>query len=81
MLLSDNENRDIIKYLEADKPIPEKYRFLLFEANREIIRAVNFGKGYTKQLRDSDEGLTFQAAGFCSPDEFNNSDEPKVFEE
>ncbi len=36
MQLSDNEKRDIIKYLEAGKPLPEKYRFLLFNDNREV---------------------------------------------
>ena len=34
--LSDNEKRDVIKYLEADKPLPEKYKFLLFEDKREV---------------------------------------------
>ena len=36
MKLSDNEKRDIIKYLEAGKPLPEKYRFLLFEDAQEV---------------------------------------------
>ncbi len=36
MQLSDSEKRDIKKFLEADKPLPEKYRFLLFEDKREI---------------------------------------------
>ena len=36
MKLSDNEKRDIIKLLEADKPLPDKYRFLLFEDKREV---------------------------------------------
>jgi DNA modification methylase len=36
MNLSDNEKRDIIKYLEAGKPLPEKYRFLLFDDDREV---------------------------------------------
>lgn len=36
MYLSDNEKRDIIKYLEAGKPLPDKYRFLLFEDKREV---------------------------------------------
>ena len=31
MNLSDNEKRDAIKYIESGKPLPEKYRFLLFE--------------------------------------------------
>jgi hypothetical protein len=29
--LSEHEIRDITKYLEAGKSLPEKYRFLLFE--------------------------------------------------
>lgn len=36
MKLTDNEKRDIVKYLEAGKPIPEKYRFLLFNDDREV---------------------------------------------
>jgi adenine-specific DNA-methyltransferase len=36
MNLSDNEKRDVIKYLEAGKPLPEKYRFLLFKDDREV---------------------------------------------
>lgn len=34
--LSDNEKRDVIKYLEAGKPLPEKYRFLLFGDTQEV---------------------------------------------
>lgn len=34
--LSDNEKRDIIRYLEAGKPLPDKYRFLLFKDDREV---------------------------------------------
>lgn len=34
--LSENEKRDVIKYLEAGKPLPEKYRFLLFKEDREV---------------------------------------------
>lgn len=36
MLLSDNEKRDIIRFIEAGKPLPDKYRFLLFEDKREV---------------------------------------------
>lgn len=36
MQLSDNEKRDIFKFLEAGKPLPEKYRFLLFKDDREV---------------------------------------------
>jgi len=34
--LTDNEKRDIAKYLKENKPLPEKYRFLLFKEAREV---------------------------------------------
>jgi len=36
MKLSDNEIRDIREHLEAGKPLPEKYRFRLFEDKKEV---------------------------------------------
>ena len=36
MKLEPNEKRDVIKYLESGKPLPEKYRFLLFDDDREV---------------------------------------------
>ena len=34
--LTDTEKQDIIRFLEAGKPLPEKYRFLLFDDKREV---------------------------------------------
>lgn len=34
--LTDQEKQEIIRYIEADKPLPDKYRFLLFEEKREV---------------------------------------------
>ena len=34
--LTENEKRDIIKHLESGKPLPEKYRFLLFADKKEV---------------------------------------------
>ena len=34
--LTDAEKQDIIRHLEADKPLPEKYRFLVFDDKREV---------------------------------------------
>ncbi|MBN1254143.1 MAG: site-specific DNA-methyltransferase [Deltaproteobacteria bacterium] len=34
--LTEQEQQEIIRYLEADKPLPDKYRFLLFEGKREV---------------------------------------------
>ena len=36
MKLSDHEIRDIRKLLEEGKPLPDKYRFLLFDDDREV---------------------------------------------
>ncbi|MDQ1333911.1 MAG: adenine-specific DNA-methyltransferase [Thermodesulfobacteriota bacterium] len=33
--LTYQEQQEIIRFIEADKPLPEKYRFLLFEEKRE----------------------------------------------
>lgn len=34
--LTENEIRDIVKYLESGKPLPDKYRFLLFADKKEV---------------------------------------------
>ena len=34
--LTEQEKQEIIRYLEADKLLPDKYRFLLFEDKREV---------------------------------------------
>ena len=36
MKLTDNEIRDITKYLEEGNPLPDMYRFLLFGDKREV---------------------------------------------
>ena len=39
--LSDNEKRDAIKFLQEGKPLPDRYRFLLFQDDREVELAWN----------------------------------------
>lgn len=34
--LTEQEKQEIIRYLESDRELPEKYRFLLFEDKREV---------------------------------------------
>lgn len=34
--LTEQEQREIIRFMEADKPLPDRYRFLLFEDKREV---------------------------------------------
>jgi hypothetical protein len=34
--LTEQEQQDVIRYIEADKPLPDKYRFLLFDEKREV---------------------------------------------
>ena len=38
MKLTDDEIRDINRYLEKGKPLPEKYRFLLFEKPQKSLK-------------------------------------------
>lgn len=55
MKLTDCEKRDIIKHLEADKPLPDKYRFLLLDEKREVELVWN---GKTNEV--SNVALPFQ---------------------
>lgn len=34
--LTEKEQQEVIRYIEADKPLPEKYRFLLFKDKMEV---------------------------------------------
>ena len=34
--LTEQEQQEILRFIEADKPLPEKYRFLLFDEKREV---------------------------------------------
>jgi len=34
--LTEQEQQEIVRFIEADRPLPEKYRFLLFEDKREV---------------------------------------------
>lgn len=36
MKLTDNEQQEIVRFIEAGKPLPEKYLFLLFDDKREV---------------------------------------------
>src|SRR3989344_4939932 len=68
MKLSDNEKRDVIKYLESGKPLPDKYRFLLFDDDREVELVWN---GKTEEV--SNLVLPFQT--------IEHIDEPRSEEE
>jgi adenine specific DNA methylase Mod len=36
MKLTDNEKRDAVRFIEESKPLPEKYRFLLFDESKQV---------------------------------------------
>ncbi|MBI2304387.1 MAG: DUF559 domain-containing protein [Chloroflexi bacterium] len=63
--LTEQEQQEIIRYLEADKPLPDKYRFLLFEDKREVELVWN---GKTREV--SNIVLPFQV--------IEQVDEPRV---
>ena len=50
MKLTDNEIRDINRYLEEVRLLPEKYRFLLFEDKREV-RWLRMEKDWNLEIR------------------------------
>src|SRR3990170_2426303 len=54
--LSDGEKRDLIKLINEGKPLPEKYRFLLFQDKREVELVWN---GKTREV--STAVLPFQS--------------------
>ena len=45
--LTDQEKQDVLRYLDADKPLPDKYRFLLFGDKRQVELVWN---GKTNQV-------------------------------
>ncbi|MFH0907472.1 MAG: DNA methyltransferase [bacterium] len=45
--LTDAEKRDLVKLIEKGKPLPEKYRFILFEDKREVELVWN---GKTREI-------------------------------
>jgi hypothetical protein len=36
MPLTEQEKQEIVRYIEADKPLPDKFRFLLFKDKYEM---------------------------------------------
>lgn len=47
--LSEQEKQEIVRFLEADRPLPEKYRFLLFDDKREVELVWNGKTGETEE--------------------------------
>ena len=38
--LTEQEKREVIGFLEADKPLPDKYRFLLFDEKQGGLKLI-----------------------------------------
>jgi len=74
MKLTDNEIRDINRYLEEGEPLPEKYRFLLLEDKREVELVWN---GKTNEV--CNVVLPFQVIEQVDEESFNKY-RPKSFE-
>lgn len=75
MKLTDNEIRDINRYLEEGKPLPEKYQFLLFDDKREVELVWN---GNTNEV--CNVVLPFQVIEQVDEESFNKY-QPKSFKE
>ena len=54
--LTEQEQQEIIRFMEAGKPLPDKYRFLLFEDKREVELVWNGKSGERKSATPSSYG-------------------------
>lgn len=48
--LTEHEAQEVVRYIEADRPLPDKYRFLLFEEKREVELVWNGKTGNVTNL-------------------------------
>lgn len=76
MRLTEFEQQEVRRYLDANKPLPEKYRFLLFEDKREVELVWN---GKTNQICNL--VLPFQTIEHVDePREEQPDDQPGLFD-
>jgi len=73
--LSDAEKRDLIRLIEQGKPLPEKYRFLLFEDKREVELVWN---GKTREVATAI--LPFQTLEHIDEPRKEANQEAKLFD-
>jgi DNA modification methylase len=48
--LTEQEQQEILRFIEADKPLPDKYRFLLFDEKREVELVWNGKSGEVSNI-------------------------------
>jgi len=70
--LTNNEKRDVIKYIESGKSLPDKYRFLLFEDKKEVELVWN---GKTSEV--SNIVLPFQTIEVVDEPRAENTEDTK----
>lgn len=58
--LTEQEQQEVIRFIEAGKPLPDKYRFLLFDDKREVELVWN---GKTNEVANR------RVLRFCAPDD------------
>jgi hypothetical protein len=78
--LTEQEQQEIIRYMEAGKPLPDKYRFLLFDDKREVELVWN---GKTNEvcnvvlpfqvIEQVDESQLIVLMDICVTEVFNSS--------
>ena len=71
--LSETEKRDLIKLIEEGKPLPERYRFLLFEDKREVELVWN---GKTREVCTA--VLPFQTLEHIDEPRAEKTDSPEL---
>lgn len=54
--LTHSEKQEILPFVEADKPLPDKYRFWLFDDKREVVKVVGIFRNDTMTIVDVNVG-------------------------
>jgi adenine specific DNA methylase Mod len=71
--LTDAEKQEVLRCLEADKPLPDKYRFLLFDDKREVELVWNGKSGEVTNVV-----LPFQTIECVDEPRLEAGEEPKA---
>ena len=66
MKLADNEKREILRLVEADKPLPDKYSLLLFDDKRDVELVWNGKSNEVCLLVDEEDFERYKPDNFSS---------------
>ena len=63
--LTEQEQQEILRFIEADRPLPEKYRFLLFGNPCGVDNRVNSRRGMELNPSVATTGIVDRQSKIC----------------